>query len=121
MRVVQESSFTDVYAARHTTLQQPALFAVNLGSRESPSWYAPEELQIMPFQLHQDLLRPTWTAAMINTACIRPYENAALIEVSGMETLGFARNVTGMTALVSSPTDHFNCMLTDSLYSHFVL
>ncbi|KAJ4351686.1 uncharacterized protein N0V89_007029 [Didymosphaeria variabile] len=91
-----------IHNSRNVTLQHPELWAVNLGSRQDPKWYAPEELQIMPYQLHKDLLRPIWTAAMINTACIKPYENAALIEVSGMEALGFAPNAVGMSALVSA-------------------
>ncbi|KAL5450265.1 hypothetical protein PMIN07_001265 [Paraphaeosphaeria minitans] len=73
---------------QHIQLQCPNLRAVNLGSPQDPKWYAPEQLRIMPFQLYKDVLPPRWTAGMIETACVRPIVNSALIEVSGMRTMG---------------------------------
>lgn len=89
-------------------LKYPDLPAVNLGPAHSPKWYAPEQLKIMPFQLFRDVLRPRWTAGMIRTACVRPPNNAAWIEVAGMQTLGLSTS----GPLRSQPLVSVQCLVS---------
>lgn len=70
------------------TLTHPDLPAVNLGRRDKPEWYAPEHLQIVPYQLYKRTVPDHLTKSMLDVARRLPDTNRALIENEGLRNLG---------------------------------
>ncbi|KAH5540707.1 hypothetical protein HBI27_098380 [Parastagonospora nodorum] len=68
-------------------LGNPELDAVNLGSQQRPSWFAPEKLVIMPYQVYRRAVPSRLTSDMLRIACNGPRRNRELIEGEGMSKL----------------------------------
>jgi len=84
----QEITISDYLASEYDiTLGKPALNAVNLGSQQRPSWFAPEKLVIMPYQIYRRAVPSTLTSNMLRIACNGPDHNRKLVEGEGMSKL----------------------------------
>lgn len=68
-------------------LDKPKLKAVNLGSQLRPSWFPPEKLRIMPYQIYRRAIPTKLTRDMLVIACNGPEHNRRLIEGEGMDKL----------------------------------
>ncbi|KAF2644090.1 Piwi-domain-containing protein [Massarina eburnea CBS 473.64] len=64
------------------------LDAVNVGSKDDPSWYPQEFLRILPYQMHNRLLPDRVVEGMHEEARKGPEESRTLIEVEGLQSLG---------------------------------
>jgi eukaryotic translation initiation factor 2C len=76
-----------VAAYEEIDLEHPELPAVNLGSRQNPSWFAPEKLIVMPYQIYSRAVPSTLMSDMHKVACNSPEDNRGLIEGEGMSKL----------------------------------
>jgi eukaryotic translation initiation factor 2C len=84
----QAITINDYLASEYDiTLGKPELNAVNLGSQQRPSWFAPEKLVIMPYQIYRRAVPSTLTSNMLRIACNGPDHNRELIEGEGMSKL----------------------------------
>ena len=77
----------------------PAVNLANPGAEER--WYIPEQLTILPYQKFKGLVPERLTAGMLKTACLRPWDTAALIDIEGLEALGVAPTQDVQQKLVS--------------------
>ncbi|KAH7092067.1 Piwi domain-containing protein [Paraphoma chrysanthemicola] len=73
-------------------LSRPNLAAVNLGSQLKPSWFPPEKLMVMPYQIYRRTVPTDLTSPMLNIACKEPEENRGLIEGEGISNLLLTKN-----------------------------
>jgi eukaryotic translation initiation factor 2C len=80
-------------------VEYPELKAVNLGSQQRPSWFAPEHLRILPYQMFTRLLPERLTNGMLDVACRPPARTQACIELEGLLNLGF-RTGQGIVSFV---------------------
>lgn len=77
-----------IHSLKHgVELEQPGLAAVNLGSQLKPSWFPPEKLIIMPYQIYRRAVPSSLTGSMLKIACNGPAFNRGLIEGEGMNML----------------------------------
>jgi eukaryotic translation initiation factor 2C len=68
-------------------LQRADLPAVNLGSHLRPSWFPPEKLIVMPYQIYGRVVPSKLTKKMLEIACKTPNENRELIDGEGMSKM----------------------------------
>ncbi|KAH7380394.1 Piwi domain-containing protein [Phaeosphaeria sp. MPI-PUGE-AT-0046c] len=86
----------------NATLQNPGMPAINCGTDSRPTWYPPEKLFILPFQLFKRTVPDTLTAEMLDVACHFPKVTRALIEHEGLRKLGLVAGA-GPTQLHTCP------------------
>jgi hypothetical protein len=80
---------------------------VNLGSTQDPKWYAPEDLEIIPYQIFTSVVPASLAESMLRVACLQPYEAAALVEVEALDALGIPRTQQNPIPLVRISNDLF--------------
>jgi hypothetical protein len=68
--------------------------AVNLGNRENKTWFAPEQLQILPFQLYNRPVSDHFTESMLQTANRLPEQNKTFLLYHGLPSLKVPFQVT---------------------------
>jgi eukaryotic translation initiation factor 2C len=73
--------------------QYPTMAAINCGTEESPKWYLPEKLRILPYQIYRRRVPDSLTADMHAVACHHPKVTRALIEHEGLPMLGLTPGV----------------------------
>lgn len=73
-----------------------------MGSANTPEYYAPEHLVILPFQAWKGLLPGDLPAGMVDQAARYPAANKALIVERGLGALGITRGA--LTNILVSPT-----------------
>ncbi|UPX17281.1 uncharacterized protein EKO05_0007647 [Ascochyta rabiei] len=100
--LLRDQYFDDVNGVRHNvlihlqntypnrTIRHPDLPAINLGSSLEPKWYAPEDLLIVPYQMYKSVVPTALTESMLETACLKPEEGAARVDVEALKALGIA-------------------------------
>jgi eukaryotic translation initiation factor 2C len=66
------------------TLAHPRLPAVNVGSSLQPSWFAPEDLRILPDQIYAKMIPDQFANHFHRQSCRRPMEIRARIEDEGI-------------------------------------
>jgi hypothetical protein len=82
------------------------LLAVNLGNGENKSWFAPEHLQIMPYQVYNRVVSDHLTESMLEIAKKTPHANRDLIASEGMRSLNVelgSEDLLSIVGLHSSP------------------
>lgn len=82
-------------------IEKPWSKAVNLGSKEKPSWFAPEHLRILPYQMLSRLVPEHLTKDMLAVACQPPAPTRARIELEGLSNMGISMG-QGFVSFVST-------------------
>jgi len=82
-------------------VQHPNLPVINLGGKYDKSWFAPEFLRILPYQVFRHVVPDTLMADMHKVACRSPETNRILIENEGLGKL--LRNDQLLATPVSPP------------------
>lgn len=62
--------------------------AIDCGTDTARKWYLPENLQILPYQLHKRKMPDNLTSEMLDIALHHPDTTRALIEHEGLGKLG---------------------------------
>ncbi|KAH8821858.1 RNA interference and gene silencing protein [Xylogone sp. PMI_703] len=73
-----------------TTIQDPSLPVINVGTRQNPSYLPPDVCLVEPGQAAGGKLSPSQTQQMIRFAARRPADNARSIIVGGARLLGIS-------------------------------
>lgn len=84
--------------------------AVDLSPSGEPSWYAPEQLLLLPNQIWGKIIPDAVAKSFHGTACLNPRSNRARIEHEGLAQI--SRTLTGKTTTVNQRT------ITAPLVSH---
>ena len=79
------------------------LMAVNLGNKTNPSWFAPEHLRILPYQIYRRPVPDRLTSDMLDLANNTPIKNQILITGHGLPAFSLENtNDADWKAFVSS-------------------
>lgn len=66
------------------TLRYPGSPAVNIGTNLAPTWFAPEDLRIVPDQIYAKIIPDAVANDFHRDACRRPNEIRSRIEQEGL-------------------------------------
>jgi hypothetical protein len=82
------------------------MLAVDLGTGDEPSWFAPEDLQIVPYQIWARVIPDAVANDFHRIACKTPGDTRSCTELESLAEL--PRNLTGLSANTNT---HANAQL----------
>ncbi|KAG9194151.1 hypothetical protein G6011_04186 [Alternaria panax] len=88
-------------------IDRPDLPAVNLGSRQRETWFAPGTLVVMPYHIYSRTIPGKLMRGMQAVACNTPETNRGLIEGEGMSKLLINASLLQTIPITISPTMFF--------------